>query len=279
MRIRANAKINLTLDITGKRSDGYHILDSIMQSVTLCDIIDIKSKDTISVSCDTGDIDEQNNICYKAAKAFFAHTDIKGGAQISIKKQIPLSAGMGGGSADAAAVICALDRLYDTHLSKQEINKICLSVGADVPFCAIGGTARVGGIGEIVEPIKNIPECVFVLVKNSDKQSTADMYKKIDAMNMPPYTTQAAVDAINNGDISELCKNITNHFSLVSRDDVLLADMGETNPMALSLSGSGPTVFAVYPDITAAQAAAHLLECKGYSPIIAMPATSGVVFE
>lgn len=279
MRVRANAKLNITLNVIGKRSDGYHILDSVMQSITLCDVIDVEAGDKISVICDADDIDEQNNICYKAAKAFFEHTKLSGGAQISIRKQIPLSSGMGGGSADAAAVICALDKLYETRLSDKAINEICLSVGADVPFCAVGGTARVGGIGESIESIKDIPECAFVLVKNSDKQSTADMYKKIDALSMPMPTTQAAVDAINDGDINALCKNITNDFALVSFDEGLLSDMTATNPMAISLTGSGPTVFAIYPDINAANAAADTLKLKGYSPIVALPAKAGIIFE
>ncbi len=279
MRIRANAKINLTLDITGKRPDGYHTLDSVMQSVTLCDIIDVQLADKISVICDTGDICDQKNICYKSASNFFAYTGISGGAKISIKKQIPLSSGMGGGSADAAAVICALNRIYGTNLSSESITEICLSVGADVPFCAIGGTARVGGIGEDVKALKNLQHCAFVLIKNSSKQSTADMYKKIDALKMLPPTTQAAVDAINSGDLAALCKNISNVFSLVSHNESLLADISATNPMAKSLSGSGPTVFAIYADIAAANSAARTLSDKGYNPIVAQPSPQGIIFE
>ena len=124
MKVKACAKINLTLDIVGKRCDGYHIIDSVFQSVNLFDEIFIEKSSGITVGCSVGSIDNQNNIVYKAAERFFEFTNINGGATIEIKKNIPLAAGLGGGSADAAAVIVALDRLYETKLSNEQICRL-----------------------------------------------------------------------------------------------------------------------------------------------------------
>lgn len=279
MRVRANAKINLTLDIVGKRADGYHLLDSVMQSVSLCDIITVEKNDSITVLCDNATISGENNICYKAAVNFFGFTKLCGGAKIVIKKQIPLAAGMGGGSADAAAVICALNKIYQTDLSVSKLCEIALTVGADVPFCIVGGTARVQGIGEDISPLRLYDDGVFLFVKHGEKLSTADMYKKIDAMDKNPATTQKAVEAIHRGNMEDFYKNISNDFSLVAHDDKLLKDISSTNPRVASLSGSGPTVFAVYKNLREANLAANMLIKNGYHPIIAEPADCGIIFE
>ena len=279
LKIKAYAKINLTLDIIGKRDDGYHLIDSVMQSVSLADEIIIEKADEITVECETEEIIGQSNIAYKAAQSFFKRTGLSGGAKIAINKHIPLAAGLGGGSADAAAVICALDRIYNTNLSKQTLQKIALNVGADVPFCISGGTARVGGIGEEVEPVKACPDCTIILIKHGKKLSTADMYKKIDTAPISLSNTPDAVKAITNGKIKELASNIGNAFSAVCFDEELINDIKSTSPLAVSLSGSGPTVFAVYEDSTSAKKAAETLEQSGYNPIIVSPVTSGIKFE
>lgn len=279
MKLRANAKINLTLDIVGKRADGYHLLDSIMQSVSLCDIINIEKSGDITVLCDNGDISGDSNICYKAAVKFFEETKICGGAKIEIEKHIPLAAGMGGGSADAAAVICALDKIYQTNLSVSELCEIALAVGADVPFCVVGGTARVQGIGEKIAPLPLYNDGVFLLIKRGEKLSTADMFKKIDAMDKIPATTHTAVEALERGDMECFYKNISNDFSLVDHDDAMLEDINATYPRIASLSGSGPTVFAVYDNVCEANRASEKLKQKGYNPIIAEPVDRGIIFE
>lgn len=279
MKLRANAKINLTLDIVGKRADGYHLLDSIMQSVSLCDTITVEKGGEITVLCDNGDISGDSNICYKAAVRFFEETKICGGAKIEIEKHIPLAAGMGGGSADAAAVICALDKIYQTNLSVSELCEIALSVGADVPFCVVGGTARVQGIGEKIAPLPLYNDGVFLLIKRGEKLSTADMFRKIDAMDKIPATTHTAVEALEHGDMERFYRNISNDFSIVDHDDAMLGDINATHPRVASLSGSGPTVFAVYDNLSEANRAAEELRQKGYSPIIAEPMDSGIIFE
>lgn len=279
MKLKACAKINLTLDVLGKREDGYHLIDSVFQSVSLCDIVSVEKSNVISVVCTDTTICSESNIAYKAAQKFFEHTGVIGGANIVIEKHIPLASGMGGGSADAAAVIVALDKLYNTNLSQQQLCEIGLSVGADVPFCIVGGTARVGGIGEQMNKLFDMPDCAMLLIKHGEKMSTADMYKRVDAFPQQYFYTQPMVNAINNGDLNAICKNVFNAFSSVCKNDILINDIKQTNACSVSLSGSGPTVFAIYSDIDHANAAKTKLEQKGYSPIVAVPSKSGIIIE
>lgn len=279
MRVKANAKINLTLDVVGRREDGYHLIDSVFQSVSLCDEISVKKCDNIVVRCDDSTICAEANIAYKAAESFFENTGINGGAEITIEKYIPLASGMGGGSADAAAVIVALDKLYETNLSQDALCKIGLSVGADVPFCIVGGTARVGGIGEQMTVLSHMPDCAMLLIKHGAKLSTADMYKKIDNRPQSAFYTQAMTDSINGGDLDAVCKNVFNAFSAVCNNDELINNIKTTKPLAVSLSGSGPTVFAIYNSFDLAKKAAKDLIDKGYNPIITEPVNNGLIFE
>ncbi len=279
MKIKANAKINLTLDIVGRRDDGYHLIDSVFQSISLCDEIDIEKSDKITVCCSDNSIAGSSNIAYKAAQKFFEYTGISAGADIHIKKNIPLVSGMGGGSADAAAVILALNKMYDTKLDIDSLCKIGVSLGADVPFCLFGGTVRVGGIGEKMQKIPDMPNCDLLVIKHGQKLSTADMYKKIDANPTDIYKTQALVDSITAGDLSGVCHNVYNAFSQVCNDKALISDIKNTNPLAVSLSGSGPTVFAIYDDASLADNALKNLKSKGYNPIITQPASQGIIIE
>lgn len=279
MKLKACAKINLTLDILGKREDGYHIIDSVFQSVSLCDEIDIQKSNGITVCCTDNTICDRSNIAYKAAQKFFEYVGIYGGADIKIEKHIPLAAGLGGGSADAAAVIVALDRIYKTNITEKELCEIGLSVGADVPFCIMGGTARVGGIGEKIEKMPDMPECAIILIKHGKKQSTADMYRQVDTYPQDKYYTQSMVDGIENSNLSAVCQNVFNAFSSVCNDEKLTKDIKKTNPLVVSLSGSGPTVFAVYNNIADAHKAKNVLKQKNYNPIIAVPSKFGIIFE
>lgn len=280
MKIKAYAKINLTLDICGKRADGYHLLDSVMQSISLYDLITLEKSDKISVTSSISSLSGEENIAYKAAKQFFDAVKINSGAEIFIKKNIPYPAGLGGGSADAAAVICGLNKLYNTSLSNDELCEIGLKVGADVPFCIVGGTARVEGIGEIITPLKPIPKMYFLLAKNGEKASTKEMYYMLDnAKITPEYKTAFAVDAICNSDINGIFQNISNSFAsvcgLYNIDELLKG----TSPLCVSLSGSGPTVFAVYSDKQSTDNAKKLLECKGIECFIANSVDFAMLFE
>lgn len=279
MKLKANAKINLTLDILGKREDGYHLIDSVFQSVSLGDIVSVEKADVISVGCTDDTICDGYNIAYKAAEKFFRYTGIDGGAKIAIEKHIPLASGMGGGSADAAAVIVALDRLYNTNLSQDALCEIGLSVGADVPFCIMGGTARVGGIGEQMTKLDSMPQCAILLIKHGAKLSTADMYGQVDQYPQDEYYTPKMVRSIENGDLGALCKNVFNAFERVCDNENLIYDIKKTKPLAVSLSGSGPTVFAIYKEIKDADTAKAILQDAGYSPIITTPCEYGIITE
>ena len=279
MKLKANAKINLTLDVIGKRDDGYHLIDSVFQSVSLCDEISVEKCDAIVVRCTDSTISDKSNIAYKAAEKFFEYIGLDGGAEIVIQKHIPLASGMGGGSADAATVIVALDKLYGTKLTKTQLCEIGLSVGADVPFCIVGGTARVGGIGEKMTKLLDMPDCAVLLIKHGKKLSTADMYKKIDSCPQTERYTQTVVEALENGDLNRLCQNVSNAFSAVCNNENLINDIKATNPQAVSLSGSGPTVFAIYNNIADANKAKNTLQQADYKPIIAAPSKNGIIFE
>ncbi len=279
MKLKACAKINLTLDVLGKREDGYHLIDSVFQSVSLGDTVSVEKAEVISVGCTDDTICDGYNIAYKAAEKFFRYTGIDGGAKIAIEKHIPLASGMGGGSADAAAVIVALDKLYNTNLSNEQLCEIGLSVGADVPFCIVGGTARVGGIGEMMEKLPDMPECAILLIKHGKKLSTADMYSKVDAYPQEKFYTQQMVDGIVGADLAAVCKNVFNAFDSVCDNEKLIGDIKATNPLAVSLSGSGPTVFAIYSNLDHVNAAKTELKKNGYLPMVVLPSKSGIIFE
>ena len=279
MKLKANAKINLTLDVLGRREDGYHLIDSVFQSVSVYDEVAVKKADIITVNCSDSGLSDQSNIAYKASQKFFERTGVVGGAEIYIEKHIPQAAGMGGGSADAAAVIVALDKLYNTNLSRQQLCDIGLTVGADVPFCIVGGTARVGGIGEQMSALPDMPDCAILLIKHGVKLSTADMYSRIDACPQEQRFTQKVVDAIQNADLDGVCQNVFNAFSAVCDNTKLIADIKTTSPMAVSLSGSGPTVFAIYNDFINASKASKSLCDMGYNVINATPTDSGIEIE
>ena len=264
MIINAFAKINLTLDIVGRRQDGYHNIDSVFQSVGLFDTLKIEKSDKISVYCEG--IENENNIAYTAAKEFFEYTRIMGGVNIEINKNIPLLSGLGGGSADAAAVIEALCRLYETPLDMEEKIKIALKCGADVPFFLYGGTARVGGIGEKVEPLPDITGYYALILKSGEKISTADMYKRVDTN---PQTELFTDKFIKNGNYKEAFKNTGNAFSNFYKNAKLLSLLKSQNPLCVSLSGSGPSLFAVFDNETYVNKAKEYMQSNGYSPIVA----------
>ncbi len=272
IKLKAYAKINLTLDITGKRNDGYHLLDSIMQSISLCDTVTLEKSSNITVDCNIDGI--KDNIAYLSALKFFEYTNICGGVKIGIDKNIPLSSGMGGGSADAGAVICGLNALYQARLDKEDLCKIGLSVGADVPFCIVGGTARVRGIGEKVESLPDIPNCYIVVIKSGEKSSTKDMYQKLDCKQDLPQKTSEVIDAIKDGNIYGISSNLGNAFGSVFDYTDIKDEFLKTQPLGISLSGSGPTVFGIYDDKDKAERAARQL-----NGTLALPQKSGIKFE
>lgn len=275
-KLVANAKINFTLDIKGKREDGYHLIDSVMQSVSLYDTVNIEKSEEISVSCSDGEISGESNIAFKAAKEFFAFVKINGGAHIFIEKRIPKAAGLGGGSADAAAVIVGLDKIYKTELSAEKLCEIGLKVGADVPFCIMGGTVRATGIGEILNPLPNFLKGNIVIVKNGEKLSTKAMYEKIDNMEKIPSYTDKFIENHIKGETEKALKNCGNAFETACKIDNIKNIALEFSPICISLSGSGPSVFAVFKEKENAVEFSKRLSKIGFEPYLTATTDVGI---
>ena len=280
IRVKAYAKLNLTLDIVGKLENGYHELDSVMVSVEPYDVVTLKKASNTSVNCSDSSLAGEENIAFKAANAFFEYTKINGGAEIYIEKHIPQAAGLGGGSADAAAVIRGLNELYCAGLSYDVLREIGLKVGADVPFCIEGGIARARGIGERIEKLPFINGLKLIILKKGFKASTGAMYAAIDAMSGKlAATTSQAVEAIENKDNIALIKNISNHFAAVCAEALCGHDALKQKADAFSLSGSGPTIFAVFTDEDKAESIFEELYKGESNCFLSDIKPSGIVFE
>lgn len=279
MRIKANAKINLGLKVCGKREDGYHLIDTVMHSVGLYDTLEIEKADKITVLCSNSDIDEKENIAYKAALKFFEATCISGGAQIKIEKNIPTCAGMGGGSADAAAVLLGLNRLYNANLSDERLCEIAVKLGADVPFFIKGGCQRAEGIGEVLTPHTPLNKGYIVLAKADKKPSTAEMYRIIDGNEQIKVNTEKILECIKKGDLNELSENLCNAFETAWGNSALKEKMLNFSPLSVSLTGSGPTWFALFEDFNKANGMMERLKNDGIECYIAQPLDCALEIE
>lgn len=279
IKMKACAKINLSLSITGKREDGYHLIDTVMQSVDLYDNVTVSIAENISVLCGVEELNNENNIAFKAAKLFFERTGIKAGAEIRIEKNIPTAAGLGGGSADAAAVLLALDKLYNTNLSYNVLCEIALKLGADVPFFIKGGTQRAQGIGEVLTQLPSLNQGYFVLVKQGIKPSTGEMYRRLDSENPPLPDTQKTIKALHNNDIVALAESFKNSFAAVNEPFESEQYLKDSGALAVSLSGSGPTHFAYFENKESAQKVYAHLKSQNNECYIVKPIEKGIVFE
>lgn len=265
--VNAYAKVNLSLEIIGKREDGYHIIDTVMQTISLFDVVDIKkaSNGDITIICDEDGLSGESNLCYKAARLFFDKTKIDGGCCVNIKKNIPVSAGLGGGSADAAATLKGLNLLYGQPLDLFELKKLALSLGADVPFFIEGGTARARGIGEQLKKIENNLHLYFLLIKEGEKPSTAFMYKEIDELGVLPLSEKISDDcekSLASGDIRLFENSLKNHFTLVWDYEKIKQDIIAVGARQVSLSGSGPTVIGIFKNKNDTKKAFEILSKK-----------------
>ncbi len=258
MRIKAYAKINLALDVVGKRADGYHEIDSLMQTVSLYDSVNIEKSDKISVNC--GDLSGDKNIAFRAAELFFEITGISGGADINIEKNIPYPAGLGGGSADAAAVLSGLNLLYGAGLSSEELETAAVRLGADVPFFIKGGTQRAQGIGEILTPLEPLLNGYLVIALNGEKPSTGEMYRKLDSAPHTAVDIGGAVKAVTQKDLKGLSQMCKNSFATVTGLYGIDTVLKGSKPLCVCLSGSGPSVFALYDNPDSARQGSEMLK-------------------
>lgn len=276
IKITACAKINLSLSVLGKREDGYHELDTVMQSVDLSDTVYIEKYSGIITDC--RGISAEENIAARAARLFCEKTGAEG-CKIKIEKRIPAAAGLGGGSADAAAVLAGLNRLYKTGISETELCEIAVKIGADVPFLIAGGTARARGIGEKLTPLAPLKDCWFLLAKAEEKPSTAEMFSRLDSTDYIKPDIEKTVNAVNCGDLNGVLENLGNSFEILWSKSPLKEMLSSTHPAACSLSGSGPARFAVYGDLNAALRARDKLSAKGVFCEICKPLNKSLIFE
>ncbi len=264
MEVRACAKLNLTLDILGKREDGYHDLQMVMQSVDLADTLTVspaQGAGRMSTSLSYLPADGRN-LAQMAAAAFRQATGLDCQVDIAIEKHIPVCAGMGGGSSDAAAVLRAMDRLAGTELPLQELARIGAAVGSDVPYCVIGGTALAEGRGERVTPLPALPPCHIVVCKPPFPISTPQLFSQVDVKRIVRRPdTAGLLAALDAGDLAGVARRVYNVFEDVleprrrAEIDAIKSTLIDCGALGASMSGSGPTVFGLFDDPSAARMA------------------------
>ena len=259
MRIekKAFAKINLGLDVTGKRDDGYHIVRMIMQNVDLFDTLTFEDNDSgeivLTASSEKIPTDDSNLIC-KVAKQLQETYGVTKGANINLVKRIPVAAGMAGGSTDGAAAYVALNELWNLGLDKKKLCEMAVKLGADIPYCIIGGTALAEGIGEELTVISDMPACHIVIAKPAIDVSTGWVYKELDSKEIAQHPDIDGIRAaIEEGNLTKMCSLIGNvlepvtagKYTVISDIEKILEDNGAIRAF---MTGSGPTVFAIYDD-------------------------------
>ncbi|MBN1054140.1 MULTISPECIES: 4-(cytidine 5'-diphospho)-2-C-methyl-D-erythritol kinase [Clostridium] len=261
MNIKAYAKINISLDVIGKREDGYHLLKMIMQNIDLYDIVQVeKIPNGIKLKCNKPYVPtDERNLAYKAAKLFKETYDIKSGIYINIEKNIPVSAGLAGGSTDAAAVLKIMNKMFNINVPQSELMDLGLKLGADVPYCICGGTALCEGIGEKVTKLKPFRDKILVVVKPPFGVSTKEVYKAFDLSKVIFHPkTNELISNIEKNNIDFIANNMKNLLENVTlgRYKIISTIKEEINTcgaLGSMMSGSGPTVFGFFDDILKAQ--------------------------
>ncbi len=276
IKVKAYAKINLMLDIIYKRTDGYHDLFMIMQSIGIYDTVTVRETRSkkITITCNIDDIPlDEHNIAYKAAAEFFSSTKIKNkGINIDIVKRIPHAAGMAGGSADGAGVLVALNELTGAGLTEDELCAIGVKIGADVPFCIKGGTLLAQGIGDVLNKVKPLRKCYIVIAKPDCSVNTAYAYKQFDDCGKEHTPDKLGMlYAMQSRDLNEICskmENVFEQFIAVDNKVEIKEVMRNNGSLGVCMSGSGPTVFGIFDDKE--KAAKCALELKPLAKDIAV---------
>lgn len=266
LTVLAPAKINLSLDILSKRPDGYHDVAMVMQSVSLYDTVIVSDEiedafeGNVLVTCDVEGIptDGRNIVC-KAASAFFKYTSIEPKKiSVDIRKKIPSEAGLAGGSTDAAAVIMALNRIFDTKLTMEQMCEIGATCGADVPFCIVGGTKLAKGIGTTMQKLPAIPKCSIVICKPDVSVSTKEAYERSDSRPKKQFVvTDEVVNMIYKRNLRATCQCLYNDFEAVMQIEEISnikQAMMKNKALGACMSGSGSAVFGIFLNEKKAQA-------------------------
>ena len=282
----AYAKINLLLQIVGKRTDGYHLLDGVMQTVSLFDTVTVAlepaKESTICLTAEGNPAmpTDGRNLAYRAAETLLKAAKRTGQVQIHIEKRIPMAGGLAGGSTDAAATLRALNRLLGTPLTMEELCAIGASLGADVPFCIRGGAMRTQGIGDLLTPCAGLPDCHLVIACAGEGVSTPAAYKELDERygNYQPVDlkTEAFLQALQRGDLSDICARMENLFEEIIPQHnefvgIIRQTLRECGAVSAMMSGSGPSVFGIFKTEEEAENGKTTLQKIGVSGAICAP--------
>ncbi len=281
LKAKAYAKMNLYLDVLGIRDDGYHDIDSVMQSISLYDEIEITETDgdTVKITYQDPSFSREDDIILKSCNAFFEFSGWKKGLLIEITKNIPTVAGLGGFSADVATVLKMLNLISGKNYDDDDMIPLCTSLGADVPFCYNGGTARVGSLGDKLERL-NTPDIYFVLLKEGSKPSTGEMYRKLDSFKIPPSNKiNTMISGIEKGDSASVLLSVYNVFENCWNFEDMKLPFAYYAPDAVFLSGSGPTVVAGFRNSAAAELCYKKMKRDGRNVFLASTVRCGSIIE
>ena len=269
--MNAPAKINLALDVIGKRENGYHDVRMIMQQIDLCDELTIYKEDRVNgsqimIETDSKELPvNEDNLIYKAAELVIKRCGIKDGVRIKLKKRIPVAAGMAGGSTDAAAVFRGMNELFDAGLSAEELCEMGVKIGADIPYCIMGGTALAEGIGEILTPLSPMPESTILIAKPGISVSTGYVYTTLDSVGVREHPDiEGMLGAINDGNLNGIAARLENVLENVTQEKYpvigsIKQTMLDNGALGSLMSGSGPTVFGLFDDRKKAETAAEAI--------------------
>lgn len=269
---KAYAKLNISLDVSNRRADGYHDMIMVMQTVSLCDELTLAKNDSGAVRAGAnlpfipGD---ERNLAVKATLLYLERIGETGqGLYIDLRKNTPVGAGMGGGSADAAAVLRGLNRMYENRLSREELLDLAGQTGSDVPFCLVGGTMLARGRGELLSELPPMPQCLYVICKPGFSVSTPELFKKFDQIHKHRHPdTAGLVKALEDGDLPQVCRRMYNVFEdvndrrmrTVAAIKSALLDFGALGAV---MTGTGSAVFGVFTDCDAAENAVKTLRSE-----------------
>lgn len=255
--LKALAKVNLGLDVLGRRENGYHDVRMVMQTIYLYDNVTLTKEEEPGIRLETNlfylPVDE-NNIAYKAASMLMEEFQIQEGVHITLEKHIPVAAGMAGGSANAAAVLVGMNRLFSLGLSQQELMERGVKLGADVPYCVMRGTVLAEGIGEILTPLSPLPKCYILVAKPNISVSTKTVYEKLDVHEISDHPDiDGILEGLKQQDIRKVAASMGNVLECVTIDDYPVIEdiknaMKKAGALNAMMSGSGPTVFGIFED-------------------------------
>lgn len=272
LELKALGKINLGLDILGRRENGYHDVRMVMQTVYLYDKVTLEKtrEPGIEICTNLGFLPvNENNIAYKAADLMIREFGIQEGMRITLEKHIPVAAGMAGGSSNAAAVLFGMNRMFSLGLSEEELKNRGVTLGADVPYCIMRGTVLAEGIGEILTPLPAMPKCYVLIAKPPLSASTKTVYEKIDEEGILWHPDIDGILAgLNEGNLEKIAGSMGNVLEQVMLKDYPVLNqikdtMKQAGAMNAMMSGSGPTVFGIYESRSTAKAAAERLRNTG----------------